>query len=69
MPFDGPAEPGDYITTNLTIEHDGHEIADAAEEVIRVRPVLSFQDGKIEDFDKLMTGVARPARPAGPRST
>ena len=25
--------------------------------MIRIRPVLSFRDGKIEDFDKLMAGV------------
>ena len=25
--------------------------------MIRIRPVLSFRDGKIENFDKLMTGV------------
>ena len=27
------------------------------EEVIRIRPMLSFRDGKIEEFDKLMAGV------------
>ena len=27
------------------------------EEVIRLRPTLSFRDGKIEGFDKAMTGV------------
>ena len=32
-------------------------LASAAEEVIRIRPVLSFRDGKIEGFDKLMAGV------------
>ncbi len=32
-------------------------LASAEEEVIRIRPVLSFRDGKIEGFDKLMTGV------------
>jgi trigger factor len=57
VPFDGPADCGDYIVTNLSIEHGGAVIASAAEEVIRIRPVLSFRDGKIEDFDKLMVGV------------
>jgi trigger factor len=56
-PKDGPAEKGDYITTNLTFLHNGKEISSAKEEVIRVRPVLSFRDGKIVDFDKLMAGV------------
>jgi trigger factor len=57
VPFDGPAVPGDYITANLTFKHDGQELASAAEEVIRIRPVLSFRDGNIEKFDELMSGV------------
>jgi len=57
VPFAGPAESGDYITTNLTFKHDGRILASAEEEVIRIRPVLSFRDGKIERFDKLMEGV------------
>ena len=57
VPFDGPAEPGDYITTNLTFKHGDEVLASAEEEVIRIRPVLSFRDGKIEQFDKLMAGV------------
>jgi trigger factor len=57
VPYDGAAEPGDYITTNLTFQDQGQVLSSAAEEVIRIRPVLSFRDGKIEGFDRLMTGV------------
>ncbi len=57
VPQDGPAEPGDYITTNLTFEHDGRVLSSADEEVIRIRPVLSFRDGRIEEFDELMAGA------------
>ncbi len=57
VPYDGSAEPGDYITANLTFEHDEVVLSSAEEEVIRIRPVLSFRDGKIEQFDKLMEGV------------
>ena len=57
MPFDGPAEPGDYITANLTFKHGETVLASADEEVIRIRPVLSFRDGNIERFDELMAGV------------
>ena len=32
-------------------------VSRAEEEVIRIRPVLSFRDGKLENFDKLMAGV------------
>jgi len=57
VPFDGPAEPGDYVTTNLTFSHAGAVLSSAEEEVIRIRPVLSFRDGKIAGFDKVMAGV------------
>jgi trigger factor len=57
VPVDGPAEPGDYITTNLTFKHGDGVLSSAAEEVIRLRPVLSFRDGKIEGFDQAMAGV------------
>ncbi len=57
VPFDGAAETGDYIVTKLIFSHDGVELARSDEEVIRVRPVLSFRDGKIEDFDKLIGGA------------
>jgi trigger factor len=57
VPHDGPAEPGDYITTNLRFTHEGQTISSADEELIRIRPTLSFRDGQIEAFDKLMAGV------------
>ncbi len=57
VPFDGPASPGDYISTNLTFRHGETELAHAEEEVIRLRPALSFRDAKIEKFDESMSGV------------
>lgn len=57
IPKDEPAVPGDYITTNLTFIHDGQTLSSAAEEVIRIRSALSFRDGTIENFDKLMAGA------------
>lgn len=57
VPHDGPASPGDYIATNLTFKLGDDVISSSKEEVIRLRPVLSFRDGKIEGFDKLMKGV------------
>ena len=56
-PHDGPAELGDYIGTGLTFSYEGQDLASAPEELIRIRPVLSFRDGKIEKFDELMNGV------------
>ncbi len=57
VPVDGPATSGDYITTNLSFTHGDQVLSSAEEEVIRLRPTLSFRDGKIEKFDELMDGV------------
>jgi len=57
VPYDGPAGPTDYITTNLTFKHGERVLASASEEIIRLRPILSFHDGKIEGFDAAMAGV------------
>jgi trigger factor len=57
VPFDGAAQAGDYVTVNLAFQDDGKDISSAKEETIRIRPVLSFRDGKVERFDKLMKGV------------
>ncbi len=57
VPFDGPAEKGDYVSTNLTFLADGKELSKGTEEVLCIRPTLSFRDGKIEKFDELMKGV------------
>jgi trigger factor len=57
VPFDGPATSGDYITANLTFKHGDEVLSSAEEEVIRIRPTLSFRDGNIPQFDKLMAGV------------
>jgi trigger factor len=57
VPFKGAASSGDYISCNLTFKNGAVELSSSKEEVIRLRPVLSFRDGKIEKFDKLMKGV------------
>jgi trigger factor len=57
VPYDGAASTGDYLTLNLTFKFGDDTISSVKEEVIRVRPVLSFRDGRIERFDKLMQGA------------
>ena len=57
VPYQGPADSGDYISTNLSFTYQGQVLSSAAEELIRIRPVLSFRDGRIEQFDELMKGV------------
>ena len=54
---DEPAQDGNYIVTKLTFTHEGKTISSADNETIRIRPTLSFHDGAIEGFDKLMAGV------------
>lgn len=57
IPLDGPASVGDYISTKLSFKDGDEVLSQSDEEVIRIRPVLSFRDGRIEKFDKLMKGV------------
>jgi trigger factor len=56
-PYDGAAQPGDYVTANVSFKHGDEVVSTLVESLIRLRPVLSFRDGKIENFDQLMTGV------------
>jgi trigger factor len=57
IPYDGPAAVGDYISTDLTFKYGEQVLSSAEEEVIRLRPVLSFRDGRIERFDQALAGV------------
>ena len=57
VPHDGAAELGDYVTTNLTFKQGDKVLSSANEEIIRLRPTLSFRDGKIENFAQSMTGI------------
>lgn len=57
IPLEEAAKEGDYISTRLTFKDGEQVLSQSDEEVIRIRPVLSFRDGKIEKFDKLMKGV------------
>ncbi len=57
VPFEGAAGEGDFLTVNLTSSHDGQQLEKDEERVLRIRPTLSFRDGEIKDFGKLMAGV------------
>ena len=56
-PKDGPVEAGDYVVVNLKFSDGGNELSHSEEETIRVRPVLSFRDGRVEKFDELLKGA------------
>lgn len=57
VPHEGAAESGDYVTVNLSFKNGDTLVSSSNDEVIRIRPVLSFRDGKVEKFDELMKGV------------
>lgn len=57
VPFEGAAKTGDYLSLNLTFKEGDKVLQSSNEELIRIRPTLSFRDGNIENFDKLMKGV------------
>lgn len=56
VPSDGAAEANDFVVVSIKATHAGEEVSTASEQTLRVRPVLSFQDARIEGFDKLMKG-------------
>jgi trigger factor len=57
VPYDGPAAAGDYVTVNITCAADGRQVAHQPDTALRIRPTLSFTDGQLEGFDKLMKGA------------
>jgi trigger factor len=57
IPHDGPAKPGDYIVANVTFKDGDETVSELKEQTICLRPALSFRDGRVESFDKLMKGV------------
>jgi trigger factor len=54
VPYDGPAAEGDYVSVNITSISDGQQVAYEPEAVVRLRPILSFRDTRLEGFAKLM---------------
>jgi trigger factor len=56
-PHDGPAAAGDFVTANILTSLDGKQVVFEDERVLRIRPELSFLDGRLKDFDKLLDGA------------
>jgi trigger factor len=57
VPHDGTASEGDYVSVSITSIANGRQVARENEEVIRIRPTLSFRDARLDGFGKLMDGV------------
>ena len=56
VPSQDPIALGDYITMRITASSDDKTIGESVEETVCVRPSLSFRDGTIEEFGKLIGG-------------
>jgi trigger factor len=57
VPFDGKAEAGQFVVVNITFSHGDEVLKREEEQVLCVRPKLSFRDGMLENFEKLMVGA------------
>lgn len=57
VPTKEAAKPGDYVTMAVKTKHDGKLVEEEDEIVARLRPTLSFVDGDLAGFDKLMEGA------------
>ncbi len=57
VPIAEPARSDDFVVVNIKCRHEGQVISTVEEQTVQIRPVLSFQDGRVEQFDKLMEGV------------
>jgi trigger factor len=55
-PTKGAIERDDFVICDLEFVHDGKALKKSKEHAIRVLPTLSFQDGTVENFDKLVVG-------------
>lgn len=56
-PVDEAATDGDFAVVTISFHHDGKKISTLDEEPIRIRKTLSFRDGNLEGFGKLLTGA------------
>jgi trigger factor len=51
------ARANDFLVLNIQFFHEGKRVRVAEELTARIRPSLSFRDGNLEGFDKLMIGA------------
>jgi trigger factor len=56
VPSEDPIKEGDYITVQISASSDGSTLDSGVEKTICVRPNLSFSDGTVEGFAKLVAG-------------
>ena len=56
VPVEEAAKPGDFLVVDLVASHGGKEVSSASEQLVELRKNLSFGDGQLDGFDKLMEG-------------
>jgi trigger factor len=54
---DEPVKKGDYVWVDLKFSHDGKQLAEYPEEILRAVETLSFEDAELVGFDALMEGA------------
>jgi trigger factor len=52
-----PAEAGDHVTLNITFQDGDEELSRVEKQSVEIKPTLSFSDGNLEGFDKLVVGA------------
>ena len=57
VPTEEKAGLGDFVVVNFTVKDGDDVVSEAKEQSLCVRPVLSFHDGRIEDFGKKLKGA------------
>ncbi|MDA1052617.1 MAG: trigger factor [Planctomycetota bacterium] len=54
----GPAAASDHVTLNITFKDGDEELSRVEKHTVEIKPTLSFSDGNIEGFDKLIIGAS-----------
>ncbi len=56
-PVDEPVALADFVNVDIVISRNGSEYNRLSDQMVRVLPLLKFQDGELAGFDKLLIGA------------
>jgi trigger factor len=57
VPHDGPAADGDFVNIKVTAKNGDEVLSETTHDGVCIRKTLSFHDGRLEGFDKLLEGA------------
>jgi trigger factor len=57
VPHDGPAAEGDFVNIKVTAKNGDEVLSETTHDGVCIRKTLSFHDGRLEGFDKLLDGA------------